>query len=219
MVRQFEEYGVYKEIIEKMVTKDNIKYTRTFYNDLQKYNKKVKIYYEPNFWKAYSLSEDISEPTIFASRILLFDQDTQKKAGYHAVSLICDKNKRYIFDPNGIVTSEHRYLYLCHDNIPRDGRQFSKKYLIDVPHKIGIQAIDTGIVIPPGHINNSGYCMIYMYLGLKSILQSREKNNKSIVSLAKYLTDTTYKKLSSLFPYDIHLKTLDIIENIFYDFI
>ena len=195
MVREFSKYGKYEEIIRKLVLNDNVKHCTTLYSSLNKFTSKVSVTYVSNFWKALDKISSVTNPVVFVTKIKLYDQSKERESGFHAVALLKEGGKMYMFDPNGIVTNKERYLYVTPQGV-MNGNKFSKTFGVMVPQKRGIQHIMPGWEnIPPGYINAGGYCMFYLFIGLTNILQKYETKNESIISLCIKITDTSKKKL------------------------
>ena len=218
MPKEFEKFGKYKKIAKELVDKDDIVLTNKLYSNLNKYSTRVFISYNPDFWNCYEIIKNMNTPSLFVTRMMLYNQDIKKNDGYHAVALLKQGKQFYMFDPNGYTSSkDHTYIYTDHNNKPLDGKAFSNKYKINLPKYQGIQSISPGgEKIPKGYINDGGYCMFYLYIGLKNVLNIYEKSKKSIVTICKNITDVKLEsKLLEYFPKDIHLKTHEILKNIF----
>ena len=219
MVREFEKFGKYKIHAKKLVDKDDLIMTNKLYTSLNNFTSRIFISYNPDFWTSYELVKKTSEPVIIATRIMLYNQDTEKDDGYHAVSILKQGRQFYLFDPNGYMNAyKHSLIYTDHNGKPIDGNKFSKKYGIKLPKYEGIQSLAPGSEkIPHGYIKNGGYCMFYLYIGLMNVLKIYETTyNESIVTICKKITDT--KSLTTLlkyFPEDIHLKTKNILTDVF----
>lgn len=215
MVREFSKYGKYEKIIRKLVLNDNVKHCTTLYTTLNKFTSKVSMTYVSNFWKAHDKISSVTNPVVFVTKIKLYDQSKKKEDGFHAVALLKEDGRTYMFDPNGILTNRENYLYVTPQGV-MNGSKFSKIFDVMVPKKRGIQYIMPGLEnIPPGYINAGGYCMFYLFIGLANILQKYETKNESIISLCIKITDTSKKKLLETFPTDIHIETLNILKYIF----
>lgn len=218
MVREFEKFGKHKGTAKKLVDKDDLVLTNKLYSNLNKFTSRIFVSYVPDFWSGYDMVKKSSEPIMIATRIMLYDQDSEKYSGYHAVSILKQGRQFYLFDPNGYMNAKkHAHIYTDLNGKPIDGPKFSKKYGISLPRYEGIQSIAPGSEkIPSGYINEGGYCMFYLYIGLMNILKIYEKSNENLVTICKKITDT--KSLTTLltyFPEDVHLKTKLILKDVF----
>tara|TARA_B100001989_G_C24550433_1_gene474156 strand:+ start:5555 stop:6214 length:660 start_codon:yes stop_codon:yes gene_type:complete len=218
MVKEFEKFGKHKGIAKKLVDKDDLVLTNKLYSNLNKFTSRTFVSYNPDFWSGYDFVKKYSEPIMIATRIMLYNQDNKKDDGYHAVCILKQRRQFYLFDPNGYMNAkQHSLIYTDHNGKPIDGPKFSKKYGISLPKYEGIQSIAPGNEkIPNGYINEGGYCMFYLYIGLMNVLKIYETSKESIVTICKKITDT--KSLTTLlkyFPEDVHLKTKLILKDVF----
>lgn len=218
MVKEFEKFGKYKTIARKLVVKDDLVLTNKLYSNLNNFTSRTFVTYNPEFWNGYELAKKSSEPTMIATRIMLYNQDTKKDDGYHAVSILKQGRQIYLFDPNGYMNAkQHALIYTDHNGKPIDGPKFSKKYGIGLPKYEGIQSLAPGSEkIPNGYINEGGYCMFYLYIGLMNVLKLYETSKDSLVTICKKVTDTkSLTKLLKYFPEDVHLETKYILKTVF----
>lgn len=210
MVKEFVNFKKYEDIAKKLVNRDNVTLSSHMYTKLNMFTSKVSIVYYSNFWKAYNEITYRKVPTIFVTKIQLYNQDTDSIDSYHAVALLKHKDDLYMFDPNGVVTKKNStLLYMTPDGI-MDGAKLTKKFGIRLPKYYGIQYI--GKESPPGYINGGGYCMFYLFLGLKYTLTKYERSKKSLIEVCSSITDLEKEKLLKKFPSDIHIQTAKILD-------
>lgn len=218
MVREFSNFGTLRGVAKKLVDNDDLVLSNKLYINLNSYTTRVFVSYNPDFWSAYNLAKKYSEPIMIATKIMLYNQNSKKNEGYHAVCILKEGRMFYLLDPNGYMDArEQKLIYTNHTGKPIEGSAFSKKYKISLPKHEGIQSIAPGYKkIPKGYINKGGYCMFYLYIGMINILQIYETSKDNLVEICKSITDTeSLDTLLEYFPEDIHLQTKNILEDIF----
>ena len=111
MPREFEKFGRLKTIAKKIVDKDDLPLCNRLYSSLNSFTTKAMLTYQEDFWVALNNIQIITSPVIIITRIQLYDQDENKNASYHAVALLKQGRKFYMFDPNGVFTQKDRYSF------------------------------------------------------------------------------------------------------------
>ena len=188
-MKEFDKFGKHKSTVKKLIDEDDYLVTKKFYGNLSKNYKHIK--YIDYFWDAYDTIKKVETPLVVITRIELFDQyevGLNEQSNFHAVALVKDGYKFYMFDTNGICKKTDSMLYVDKHGKTFYSQTFSKKYKLDLPRFRGIQYYSPKS--PDGYINDGGYCMFYTYIGVERVIQQYLKSKtENLVELFKKLTE------------------------------
>ena len=211
---EFEAYGDKKEIVRQLVDEDDPTLCHKFFEFQSEIVKPLSfsLLQSLNQYKNY-------QRAIIPILIECFDMDEGIVSGCHSIVLIIDHNSRTIYDPNGYINDNDRYLYYINgDYFTTD--QVEEKYGILISKNDGIQnQIPIKSKNDTKYIAEGGYCMFYCWLAIKYFVESVEANpTRNLIILTQKLSDPDFY-LSSQSPFykDISLLSKEIIDEVFSD--
>lgn len=198
---EFTAYGDKSNQVKKMVNNNNVGVCTKFYS----HRSKLVSSFKTNFFKEYD-SYDLSETKIIPIFIELYDMNDEVPAGNHAVLLVQDKGTRYLFDPNGVVDGDSRYVYYdsSKDHI-YESDALTYHFNVNTPLTKGVQQLSPGDV-DTKYISEGGYCMFYVRQALNYLVQEKEKKKSiDLTQLAHKLSQRKFYN-SKESPFSIRKK-------------
>ncbi len=202
-----------KRIAKKLVLDDNEIWCHKFYNSLAVYTTKVVVFYEPDIFLAIEKIKKSTRPTILLTMILTTDP-SGKYSGTHALALIRDGKSINLFDSNGNNGSDSDLFYTDVHRKKISQKAFGEKFKLRIPVGEGVQVFQN-TKDHKGYINKGGYCMFYVYVGIKEILRRYETDkNSSLNNIHIDIMEGSRESQLKLFK-DIHLQSLYILKDLF----
>lgn len=221
-LEEFSKYGKHADIVRKMTDHDDPELCSKFYTYDSEYVMELCL----DFFELLPRLKDITNTSlVFPVFIPLIHDETNTPEGKHAILIIKEESRYFVFDPNGkVINGVHNYLYYD----LKTGKRFGSKELHDfIESEYGLkfmfpagQGIQQLAKIPEGtgHINDGGYCMYFTREALEYLVSTKTKDPKiDLVDLARWIT---IKKniLGKDTPFScstIHTKSESMISSIF----
>jgi hypothetical protein len=218
--KKFEEYSAYgkhSRTVKKMVNNNNTQICTLFFCNnstiVKPFNNNV--YDIIDYYKSNPM-ESVIVPTF----IQLWDVNTNSQSGNHAVLYVQDNNKKFLFDPNGVVDDSCGLIYMNPNKYGKYGKEgftsaeFTAEYKVDTPLEIGVQSTAPFTSLyNTNYISGGGYCMFYVRLALEH-LEKHKTLGGDIVSEAKKLSSpVVYNSPSSPFgiPNDLEQMSVSLV--------
>lgn len=219
---EFSKYGKHSETVRKMTDDDDPDLCSKFYT----YDSEYVMEFCLDFFELLPQLKDIKNTSVVIPVFIpLINDETNTPEGKHAVLVVKEGSKYFVFDPNGkVIPVTHTYLYYD----LKTGKRFGSKELRDfIDAKYGMkfmfpigQGVQQLAKIPEGtgHIDGGGYCMYFTREALEFLVSAKTKDPAiDLVDLARWIT---IKKniLGKDTPFScstIHTKSESIIRDVF----
>ena len=208
--KQYSAYGKYSNNVEQMVNSNNINICTIFFC-----NKSTLV--EPFNINVYEIiSKYNSYPTatiIVPTFIKLWDINSNSEAGNHAVLYVQDNNKKFLFDPNGVVDDTCGLIYMNHITGTNGftSEEFTTNYKVETPLEPGVQTTAPFRLLgKTNYISEGGYCMFYIKQAL-DYLEKCKSLGMDIVKEAKKLSRPSfYNSQSSPFGVSTDIEKMSV---------
>lgn len=208
--KQYSAYGKYSNNVEKMVNNNNIQICTDFFC-----NKSTLV--EPFNINVYDIiykyNSDPTATIIVPTFIKLWDINSNSEAGNHAVLYVQDNNKKFLFDPNGVIDDTCGLLYMNHIT-GKNGftsAEFTTNYKVETPLEPGIQTTAPFKLLgKTNYISDGGYCMFYIKQALDYLEKCKSFGMDLVIEAKKLSTPSFYNSQLSPFGISDDIETMSV---------